>query len=187
MSRRRYISRRERTSRAYVAYMDLVAAAEHLREEMSRQLAMFNLTPLQYRVLETLYRYGPQYQPELNERFRCSKQNVARVVKILESGGSVRRSGAPLPPTTTRGWVNPNGARSMKRPETGRRIVLVRLTQGGKDLMKHLFPKHAKVVKAEMKVLDGREQMTLIRLCRRLQSGDAVRFLKELMVKEEWE
>jgi hypothetical protein len=43
------------------------------------------------------------------------------------------------------------------------------------------------VVKAEMKVLDGRELITLIRLCQKLLGGDAVKFLKELMIREEWE
>jgi hypothetical protein len=41
---------------------------------------------------------------------------------------------------------------------------------------------NAKVVKAEMKVLDGRQQETLSRLCIKLREGDAVMFLKELML-----
>jgi hypothetical protein len=41
---------------------------------------------------------------------------------------------------------------------------------------------HAKVVKAEMKVLDGRQQETLSRTCVKLREGDAVKFLKELMI-----
>jgi hypothetical protein len=45
--------------------------------------------------------------------------------------------------------------------------------------------KHARLVKAEMRVLDGRALITLIRLCQKLLGGDAVRFLKELMIKEE--
>jgi DNA-binding MarR family transcriptional regulator len=185
--RRRYISRKEKTSRAYVGYLTLLETAEYLREEMSGQLGMFNLTSMQYRVLERLYRHGPQYQLELSEKFRCSKQNVARVVKNLENGGAVRRSASSLPPTTARGWINPKGSAAMKRPLKGRPIVLIRLTPSGKMLMKHLFPKHAKVVKAEMKVLDGRELITLIRLCQKLLGGDAVKFLKELMIREEWE
>ncbi|MGH9747451.1 MAG: MarR family winged helix-turn-helix transcriptional regulator [Candidatus Acidiferrales bacterium] len=154
---------------------------------MARHLANFNLTSLQFRVLETLYRHGPQFQLEMSEKFRCCKQNVARVVKVLERNGCVRRSGSALAQTSTKGWVNPKAWASRNRPKKGRRIVLIRLTPSGKILMKHLFPKHAKVVKAEMKVLDGREQMTLIRLCRKLQRGDAVRFLKEMMILEEWE
>jgi hypothetical protein len=33
-----------------------------------------------------------------------------------------------------------------------------------------------------MKVLDGRQQETLSRLCIKLREGDAVKFLKELML-----
>ena len=40
----------------------------------------------------------------------------------------------------------------------------------------------AKVVKVGMKVLDGRQQETLSRLCIKLREGDAVMFLKELML-----
>jgi DNA-binding MarR family transcriptional regulator len=185
--RRRYISRREKTSRAYVAYLDLVDTADYLREQMTGQLGMFNLTWLQYRVLDTLYRHGPQYQLELSGKFRCSKQNVARVLAMLERTGCIRRSGYALPVTSTRNWANPNAWASRNRAASGRRVVLFRLTAGGKDLVKHLFPKHAKAAKAQMKVLDGREQITLIRLCRKLRRGDPVKFLKELMIVEAWE
>jgi hypothetical protein len=41
---------------------------------------------------------------------------------------------------------------------------------------------YAKVVKAEMKVLDGHQQETLSRMCVKLSEGDAVNFLKELMI-----
>jgi hypothetical protein len=41
---------------------------------------------------------------------------------------------------------------------------------------------HAIVVKAEMRVLNGREQETLSRMCVKLCQGDAVKFLKELMI-----
>ena len=38
-----------------------------------------------------------------------------------------------------------------------------------------------------MKMLDGRELITLIRRCQKLLAGDSVKFLKELMIREEWE
>ena len=44
-----------------------------------------------------------------------------------------------------------------------------------------------RLCKAEMEVLDGREQTTLSRLCRKLREGDVVKFVKELMVKDEWD
>jgi hypothetical protein len=38
------------------------------------------------------------------------------------------------------------------------------------------------VVKAEMKVFDGRQRETLNRMCVKLREGDFVKFLKELMI-----
>jgi DNA-binding MarR family transcriptional regulator len=59
---------------------------------------------------------------------------------------------------------------------------VVRLTEMGESLIRYVFPVHAKVVKAEMKVLDGRQQETLSRMRVKLHEGDAVKFLKELMI-----
>jgi hypothetical protein len=63
----------------------------------------------------------------------------------------------------------------------------VRLTRVGKDVMKQVFPKRAKVVKAEMSVLDGREQKTLSRLCRKLRQGDVWKFIREMKIVDAWE
>jgi hypothetical protein len=67
-----------------------------------------------------------------------------------------------------------------RRPDP--RLIVVRLTEMGESLIRYVFPVHAKVVKAEMKVLDGRQQETLSRMCVKLREGDAVKFLKELMI-----
>jgi hypothetical protein len=42
--------------------------------------------------------------------------------------------------------------------------------------------RHTEVVKAEMKVLDARQQVMLSRVCVKLREGDAVKFLKGLMI-----
>jgi hypothetical protein len=41
--------------------------------------------------------------------------------------------------------------------------------------------------KALMSVLDGRQQETLSRMCVKLREGDAVKFLKELMILHHYE
>jgi hypothetical protein len=76
--------------------------------------------------------------------------------------------------------ANGAGATPGRRPDP--RLVVVRLTEMGESLIRYVFPVHAKVVKAEMKVLDGRQQETLSRMCVKLREGDAVKFLKELMI-----
>jgi DNA-binding MarR family transcriptional regulator len=87
----RHADERARTSRAFRAYVDLIDTAEWLRERMSRQLETFDMTMMEFRVLETLHNKGPQYQQALSRKFRCSKQNVAHVLKRLEDEGWVWR------------------------------------------------------------------------------------------------
>jgi hypothetical protein len=45
------------------------------------------------------------------------------------------------------------------------------------------------VVKSLMRALDGREQVTLIRLLQKLRKGDVVKFVREIRMydKEDWE
>jgi len=64
---------------------------------MSDQLPTFDLTMMQFRVMEALFRGGPQYQQLLSQRFDCSKQNIARVLKGLLKAGAVRRDRCRLP------------------------------------------------------------------------------------------
>jgi|ERR1700683_1981164 hypothetical protein len=59
---------------------------------------------------------------------------------------------------------------------------LLRLTPEGEKFVGTIFPKHAKVVKCLMRVLDGREQKTLRRLLAKLRAGDPVKFWKELQM-----
>ena len=57
------------------------------------------------------------------------------------------------------------------------------LTAQGTKFVGTVFPKHAKVVKSLMRVLDGREQQTLSRLLQKLREGDIVKFVKEIRMK----
>ena len=54
---------------------------------------------------------------------------------------------------------------------------------GGK-LMEAVLPGHAKVVKALMRVLDGREQDTLRRLCERLREEDIMKYVQEMAYED---
>jgi hypothetical protein len=65
----------------------------------------------------------------------------------------------------------------------------VRLTPRGRHFIGTFFPKHAKVIKSLMRALDGREQVTLIRLLEKLRKGDVVKFVKEIRMydEEDWE
>jgi hypothetical protein len=58
---------------------------------------------------------------------------------------------------------------------------VVGLTQPGKKSMRNLPPNHSKLVKSLMRALDAREQDSLFRICRKLRTGNPVRFFAEIM------
>jgi DNA-binding MarR family transcriptional regulator len=180
------LAQRVKTNRAFRAYIDLMDAADWLRGEMTGQLASFDLTMLQFRVLDALFRDGPQYQQLLSQKFSCSKQNIAAVLKGLRKWGAVRMDRCRLPSKPT----DKVGAELWQRAGLrwqGRWIVLITLTPTGKRFIAHVIEKHKKVVKAWMRVLDAREQQTLSRLSRRLRQGDVVKFVKDIrVVDRDW-
>jgi MarR family transcriptional regulator, 2-MHQ and catechol-resistance regulon repressor len=153
-----------KTQTAFAAYLDLMDTAEWFRERMSRQLGSFGLSMPQFRVLELLYHGGPTFARVLAERLQCTATNIITVVNGLEERGLVRRD-ASLP----MGKVQ------------DKRIVPLRLTPEGEKLIARVFGAHAKVVRARMRVLQGREQQKLGAMCRKLREGDPVKFLKEMM------
>jgi MarR family 2-MHQ and catechol resistance regulon transcriptional repressor len=47
-------------------------------------------------------------------------------------------------------------------------MVMIYLTEAGRDLISRLFPAHVAVIVAELSCLTAEEQQTLGRLCRKL-------------------
>jgi hypothetical protein len=107
--------------------------------------------------------------------------------KHLERRGWVRRAVVALPPVAFEESHKAKPKKDEKRK--GRRIGVMTLTPSGKRFVHEVMPSHSKMMKALMRVLDSREQLSLSRLCRKLRSGEAVfRFLQEIrMVDEEQE
>jgi MarR family 2-MHQ and catechol resistance regulon transcriptional repressor len=153
-----------KTQQAFATYIDLMDTAEWFRERMSRQLASFDLTMPQFRVLELLYHGGPTFARVIANRLQCTAPNVITVVNGLEKRGLVRRD-ASIP----------------MAKKQDKRIVPLRLTPEGEKVIARVFGAHAKVVRAQMRVLQGREQQKLSVLCRKLRKGDPVKFLREMM------
>jgi hypothetical protein len=58
-------------------------------------------------------------------------------------------------------------------------VVNVMLSPDRQRIFPDVFRKHSKIVKAKMRVLDGREQHTLSRLCQKLRQGEALKFMPE--------
>ena len=53
-------------------------------------------------------------------------------------------------------------------------------TRAGRKFLKVVLPGHAEVVKALMRVLVGREQGTLRKLCEKLREEDIMKYMQEM-------
>jgi MarR family 2-MHQ and catechol resistance regulon transcriptional repressor len=172
-------TQREKTQRAFRAYVDLLDTAEWMRSYMRGPLESFDLTMGGFRLLEMLYREGPTSVVAAAEKRGCQRQNLDVIITRLEERGWVRRTVTTRPPVEIKKSHLPRAKRGRKRE--GRRVGIVSLTPRGEKFVGQVFPKHAKVVKALMRVLDGREQESLSRLCRKLREGDVLKFASEMM------
>jgi len=177
----------ERTSRAIRAYSDLIGAADRLREKMRRYLAGWELTETQFEVLQLLYRNGPMHLGAISRGFERHKENMTRLVKRLKEEGWVWVGPASSTTQTGTNKVQAEANPALDSEDAGdRRILVVHLTPVGEKVIRKAVVRYAKIVKAEMHALEGREQATLSRLCRKLERGNALKFLREIRMRDEW-
>lgn len=169
---------KEKTLKAFATYLDLLDTAEWMRREMSAPLESFGLTMGDFRMLELLHREGPMSVPAAAEKRHCRRPNLDVILAHMEGRGWVRRKVVTLPPVEIKESRLPIAMRGRKRQ--GRRIIVWHLTPLGKKFIGVVFPKHAKLVKAFMRVLDAREKDSLRRICHKLRIGDVRKFVSEL-------
>ena len=174
-----YVSPREKTQRAFRSYMDLLDTAEWMKGELRGPLMSFDLAMGEFRLLELLYREGALFVSDIARKRGLRRQGVDVTIARLAKRGWVGRKVVALPPVEPR-RAHLAKSRNDERRE-GRRITAVGLTKSGKKFIGNVLPSHSKVVKALMRALDGREQETLGRLCRKLRAGDVVKFVSEIM------
>jgi MarR family 2-MHQ and catechol resistance regulon transcriptional repressor len=127
-------------------FIKLTRAAESLLYRLNQYGTHGDLTHSQFGVLESLYHLGPMCQNELGSKILKSSGNITMVIDNLEKHNLVKRQPHP----------------------EDRRMVLVGLTEEGKQLIAELFPGHLAAIVDEMSVLDAQEQELLGRLCRKL-------------------
>lgn len=173
-----YPTPREKTRRAFQAYMDLLDTAEWIRGELRAPLESFDLTMPEFRLLELLYREGALPVVDVARRRRMMRQSMHGLIDRLGRRGWVRRAIAVLPPVEFKEAHLRNSMRD--EPREGRRISVVGLTKSGKKFVGIVMPRHSKVVKAFMRAIDSREQDSLSRICRKLREGDIMKFVSEL-------
>jgi MarR family transcriptional regulator, 2-MHQ and catechol-resistance regulon repressor len=147
-----------RTRLAMSAYGYLARVSEFLNLFLGRQLDNFGLTMGQFRTLAALRDGGPTTQAELGEKLCCFDSNISFLAKTLERRDLVVR----------------------ESKGRGRKGVTVRLTSAGQKLIDKVLPPYVDLVRAKMAALSAREQETLKKLCRKLASGDPVKFLLEI-------
>jgi MarR family 2-MHQ and catechol resistance regulon transcriptional repressor len=127
------------------AYIKLQRAAEAVAGRVHALLPP-ELTSSQFGVLEALHHIGPLCQGELAEKLLKSNANLTLVVDNLEKSGLVARA----------------------RDPADRRFVVVKLTDRGQRLIARLFPRIARQVADELKLLSPAELDELGRLCKRV-------------------
>ena len=127
----------------------LTRATNTLMARLARRNTHGELTESQFGTLETLYHLGPMSQTDICGKLLKSSGNTTLVVDNLEKHGLVQR----------------------QRDANDRRVVMVQLTDAGRDLIAELFPAHAAAVAEEMSVLSLEEQRQLGELCRKLGKG----------------
>ena len=175
-------TQRDKTARAFCAYLNLVDTADWIRRELAGPLDFFGLTINEFRLLHLLYRDGPMSVTDAAKKRGCNRQNLHALIDRAEKWGWVCRKAVTLPPAEGRENQLPKAKRG--KPRKGYRVVMVSLTSAGKELIETALPRHAKLVKSYMRTLHGREQLTLICLCRKLRERDILKFFKEIRMED---
>lgn len=163
----------QRTRRAYRAYVDLVDTGRWMENELRGPLWSHDVTMGEFRLLELLYREDALTLSSVISKRQIKRQNLMIVLKRLEKRGWLKRVDVRLPPVPG------------SRYEVGRWASVVGLTKSGKTFIGNILPTHSKLVKSLMRAIDGREQESLSRICRKLRKGDPVKFFAEITHEDE--
>ena len=173
-----YITPREKTQRAFRAYVDLMDTGDWIKGELRGPLMSFDLAMGEFRLLELLYREGAMFVSDIARKRGVHRAGVEVTIARLARRGWLAQRIVAVPPVELE---RAHLAKSRDgKPRTGRRIRAIGLTKSGKKFIGTVLPRHSKVVKALMRALDGREQETMSRLCRKLRAGDIVKFVSEI-------
>jgi len=171
-------TQKDKAARALLAGFDLLDTADWFAGEVRGALASFDMTMAGFRLMEMLLREGGTSMSQAAQGRGLEPQNLNVIVASLEQRGWVRRTPVRLPPATMRASRLSMARRA--QPRKGKRIVVVNLTQAGERTIRFVLPRHVKLVKALMRTLDGREQLSLMRICRKLREGNILKFASEL-------
>ncbi|MBU0480317.1 MAG: MarR family transcriptional regulator [Proteobacteria bacterium] len=131
---------------ALSTFVKLSRAGETISALVHGPLGAEKLTVSQFGVLEALYHLGPMCQKEIAAKILKSTANLTTVIDNLEKRELVLRT----------------------RNQDDRRYFTIALTGDGEELMKNIFPGHAKRIAGAMGNLTAEEQKQLGILCKKL-------------------
>ena len=180
---RHYATHREKTRRAMDAYLNLLDTADWLKKEARVPLDSFDLTMGEFRVLDLLNREGPMTVGDAARKRKTSLHNLKATSKYLEKRGWVQRVVVTLPPAAFEASHKAKAHKNGKR--NGRRTGAMMLTPSGKRFIEDVLPSHSKFVKALMRTLSSKEQVSVSRMCRKLRANDPMKFLREIRMLDE--
>ena len=127
-------------------FIKLTRSVDAMMARIAQRNTLKEFTVSQFGVLEALYHLGPMCQNELGIKILKSSGNMTLVIDNLEKNGFVTRQRSP----------------------NDRRMVIVNLTEFGRQRIKEILPEHIAVITEEMSALTPEEQQTLGDLCRKL-------------------
>jgi MarR family 2-MHQ and catechol resistance regulon transcriptional repressor len=132
---------------AHRALQALLRAEATVRKRVAAELNREGVSPAGFSVLVVLTTAGGSAELKtLRRRLGWSKANATEVTANLQERGLVRR----------------------RRDPGDRRLVVVDLTFGGRELVERLFPEHSDRVTRAFGALDETEKRSLAELCRKL-------------------
>lgn len=132
---------------ALSTFVKLIRASESVSKDVHTELKTQKLSISQFGILEALYHKGPMCQKEIGLKILKSSGNITMVIDNLEKQGLVERL----------------------KNEADRRYYQIHLTPKGSDLIRDIFPAHAKRIAERLAVLSEEEQHTLGTLLKKLK------------------
>ncbi len=163
--------------------MDPLDAEEHLKDALKCPLQLAGLTVEGFRLLEMLHRDGALPIAHITKRRGRRRESTLEVIGRLEKRGWARRAIVKLPPVSFERAHLPKSKKDV--PREGQKIAVAGLTASGKRLIGDVLMNYSKVFESIMRGIDGREQASLSRICRKLRAGDPVKFFREIRLMDE--
>lgn len=127
----------------------LTRASDAVCNRVHQHLIGTNLSVTQFGILDALHHIGPMSLGDLAKKHLKSPNNITSVVDTMERTGLVKRV----------------------RHEIDRRVILLHITDKGRELFEKHWPSHVESVVRAASVLSPAEQRTLAHLLRQFGMG----------------